>query len=297
MLPPGASPPWHFDVRHFGQEVRARRQSLGYSTRRLAERAGVSQAYVVALERSTSSRDRTGPCPSVDVLVGLASALQLHPVELLSGSLLAAGSHILYVVDGAGREIFDTARAQVPDADVWVSAGRRRGPSRTVPHLSIHPEGEADYRAEGVTAVIRSGFAGLAPVVYGRHVGVVFSDEDSTLLGARDRLLSIERDWQSIVSSAAWAADAATATAVCVYELDVLQRMEPTLETALDLIASHDTVVLSDGRTVSRGRSASLRVLHRLRPAHTRADEWRRSCARRLDEVVTAGAQSPHRHA
>ena len=254
----------------------------------------MSQAYVVALERSTSSRDPSGPCPSVDVLVRLASALQLHPADLLDGSLFAAGPHVLYVVDGDGREIFDTARVQVPDVDVWVSAGRRRDPTRA-PHINIHPPGEADYRSDRVSAVIRRDFGELGPVVRGLRVGVVASDDDATLLGARDRLLSIEHDWQSMVSSAAWAADALSATAVCVYELDVLQRMESPLEATLELIGSHDTVWLSNGQTTRRGRSASLGVLQALRPPRARADEWRRSCVRHLGRVGTIGTQSRRR--
>ena len=252
----------------------------------------MSQAYVVALERSTSSRDPSGPCPTVDVLVRLASALQLHPVDMLGGSLLVAGPHILYVVDGDGGEVFDTARVQEPDVDVWVSAGRRRDPAGALPHIAIHPPGDVDYRSDCVSAVIRRDLNGLGPVVEGLRVGVVFSDDDSTLLGARERLLSIEHDWPAIVSSAAWAASALSATAVCVYELDVLQRMESPLDATLELIGSHDTVWLSNGRTTCRGRSASLRVLQSLRPPRTRADEWRRSCVRHLGRVGTAGARA-----
>lgn len=231
----------------------------------------------------------------MEVLAGLASALRLDPKDLLASSLRRAGPHVLYVVEGEGQGLFDTARDQSTDIDVWLSAGRRRDPAGAMPHIEIHPARDVSYRTDGVTETIRHGFARHASLVRGRRVGVVFSDVDSTMLDARDELLAIEHEWPSIVSPAAWAAGAESATAVCVYEMDVLRRMESPLAASLDLMESHDSVWFSMKRGFDRGRHAALRVLQRLRPPDVAAEVWRRTCAERFDRRTAAGAETNQR--
>ena len=65
------------DVRHqFGQIVRGLRIAKGLSQEELAFRAEVSVPYLSDLERGRWN-------PSLAVLVDLASALKVHPSELL----------------------------------------------------------------------------------------------------------------------------------------------------------------------------------------------------------------------
>lgn len=282
-----ASPLWHFDVRRFGREVRLHRETLGLSTRELARLARLSQSYVVALERSTSSRDASGPAPTVTAVVALATALRVHPADLLGTALLQAGPHVLYVVDGDGRGIFDTARRRLGAIDVWLSAGARQDAREdgapATPHINIHSPGDLTYRRDRVSATIHQELLDLRSVVARQRVGIVFSDVDTALLGATSDLLAMEHEWQTLVSSAGWSSEAESVTAVCVYELDVLMRMDSPLPTTLELFDSHEEVWFSDEHQTCAGRTASMRVLQRLRPSRTRASEWRETCARHLD--------------
>lgn len=298
---PLSSPSWWFDLRLFGREVRASRLKAGLSTRNLARAAGISQAYVVALEGSTSSRGPAGPCPSVQVLAGIASALRLDPAELMVRALRQAGRHVLHVFDDDDADVFGIARDLVGDVDVWISAGYREDPGASTPHIAMHPIGDVSWEPGGIEATIQAGLEELAVVLRDQRVGIVFSDLDSTLVQGREQLLSIEWDWQRIISSAAWAAGALSVTSVCLYEMDVLQRMDSAVDTALELVANHDVLWMTRARTTCTGRRASLGLLEGLRPPDVTAAQWRRACARRLQGATTArrparvGARQPTR--
>jgi len=276
---------WSFDARGFGRELRQRREALGCSTREVADRAGVSQSYVVALEGSRSSRDASGPCPTVDVLTRLASALGVEPWVLLRPSLRRPGPHVLWVVEDDGASMFDVAKSFVKDVDVWVSAGSRGDTAEPVNHIRLHSDDATSYDRDQVAAAIDGGLAAMAPQIDGQRLGLVFSEHDSVLLGATDAVLDVEHEWSALVGQAAWSAGAQPAWTLCVYELEVLRQMTDPLDACLDLMRSHDTIWTSKGRTLHRNRAASMRVLQRMRPPRTRADDWRRVCTRQLDRV------------
>jgi transcriptional regulator with XRE-family HTH domain len=279
--------PWHFDERAFGQQLRTRRASLGYSTRAVARLAGVSQSYVVALEGSRSSRDTTGPSPTIDVLAGLASALEVEPSALLEPALRRAGPHVLLVVEDDGEGLFDAAQSAIRDVDLWVSAGRRRDPRHPGPHLSLSVGPRHRYDRNQVAAGLEGDLAALAPVVDGQRLGLVFSEREEVLLSATENVLEVEHEWSAIVGRAVWSAGAHPAWTLCVYELDVLQQMGDPVAASLDLMGSHDQVWTTKGRTVHRGRTACTRVLKRMRPPGTPTDHWRAECARHVDRLAS----------
>jgi transcriptional regulator with XRE-family HTH domain len=95
------------EVAGFGQRLRTRRQSLGWSLDRLAAESGVSRAMISKVERGESS-------PTAAVLGKLSAALQLTMSELLSG--VGAGG-------AAGDAGGDTAVAGAGQA---TAAGRVR---------------------------------------------------------------------------------------------------------------------------------------------------------------------------
>lgn len=283
----GQPRPTHFDAREFGQEIRARREQFGYSTRRMAREVGVSQAYIVALEGSRSSRDTSGPCPTVEVLVGFARALGLHPVELLESSLRHAGPHVLLVTTAPDCDAMGFARSKFAEVDVWLSAGADVG-ERPGEHIDLHPDGDVEYRLEDVAAALHTGLTDLRKSVKDRRVGLVFSESDATLLGSTEAVLEAEHHWHQMVSRSAWAAQAEPATTVCTYDLDTVSRMADPLAAGLHLIQSHDEVYLTSGQRTARGRTASMRLLQSFRPPGTRADDWRRTCAGHLDRLTAA---------
>ena len=278
----------HFDVRWFGSEIRARRRALGYSTRQMARAAGVSQPYVVALESSKSSRDPSGPCPTVDVLVNFASALQLHPSELLRWSLRQAGPHVLLVTDDEGSDVVGIVGSHVEKVDVWVSAGTDTSYEGRGPHIDLHTTGQEPYQLDKIGATLRSGLSEFSSEVKDRRVGLVFSESDSVLLGSTDEVLEAEHHWQAMVSRSVWAANAEPSAIVCVYNLDVVRRMHDPLAASLDLIQSHDLIWTAKGHRLSRGRAAAMRLLQGVRPPGTRADDWRHTCAQHLDDLTAA---------
>lgn len=282
------SHPRHFDARKFGQEIQARREAFGYSTRRMAREVGVSQAYVVALEGSRSSRDSSGPCPTVEVLVGFARALGLHPVELLKSSLRQAGPHVLLVTGDSASDPMGLARSQFATVDAWLSAGEDAPGELSGDHLDLHPDGDGPYRLQDISAALQSGLTEMRATLEGRSIGLVFAESDATLLGSTEAVLEAERHWHQMVSRSVWAVKAEPAATVCTYDLGTIRRMADPLAASLDLIQSHDDIYVAKGQKTSRGRTAAMRLLQNLRPTGTRAAEWRRACANHLDQLTAA---------
>ena len=86
---------FEFDPIGFAQWLFAQRKERGWSTRELAIRAGISQPYVVALERARAGEARRGPTPTVDVVAALAHALDKNILDIFVYSLRPVGRHVL----------------------------------------------------------------------------------------------------------------------------------------------------------------------------------------------------------
>lgn len=283
---PANASPWWFDLRLFGSELRAARLQAGLSTRHLAQAAAISQAYVVALEGSTSSRGPVGPCPSVQVLVAIASALGLEPAEFMGRGLRPVGRHVLLVIDDESVDLLAIARDVGGDVETWVTSGHLTAGSDT-PHIGLRPTGHIAWDLDVVGPTIHAGLQGLGEVVRDRRVGIVFSDYGPDLVQGGESLLSIERDWAGLISSAAWAAGARSAASICIYQQDALSRMDLALDTTLDLISSHEAVCVNEEGKTLTGQPATTRLLERLRPRHETPSQWRQTCARRLRQTGT----------
>lgn len=284
---------WHFDAPRFGRALKERREGLGYSTRDLAQRAGVSQSYVVALEGSRSSRDAAGPSPTIDVLVRLASALGSEPAALLEPSVHRSGPHVLLVVEDDGASLFDVAKSFIADqgdaadaagVDSWVTAGHRRDMAEADHHIPLHL-GAGPYDRAEVARAIDHGLATLGPVIDGRRLGLIFSEDPSVLIDEAAAVLAAEHDWSAMVGRAVCAAGARPAWNLCVYELDVLRQMADPFAASLELIQSHDAVWTTCGSSLHRNRAASMRLLRHLRPPRTSAEHWRQICTKQLDRI------------
>src|SRR5690349_18048971 len=86
----------------FGLLIRDRRRSLGLSVREVAHSAGLSPAYVSALELGRKSSAGRPSSPSFRVINGLAAALELDPARLVDELGAAGHTHgghaLLYCV-------------------------------------------------------------------------------------------------------------------------------------------------------------------------------------------------------
>lgn len=246
------------------------------STRDLARAAQVSQAYVVALEGSRSSRDPFGPSPTIDVVARLATALGTEPAVLLDPSLRRSGPHVLVIVEDDGDGLFELLHSRLGNVDGWVSAGNRKA-TPAGHHIRLHDGRPSSYRRERIAASIHDGLAELAPTLHGQRVGMVFSETPSVLLHATDAVMAVEGEWCELVADAVRAAGAEPAWNLCVYELDVLRQMPDPIATSTQLIGCHDTVWCTRGNSVLRDRAAASRLFEQLHPPTTRPHRSRRA--------------------
>ena len=125
VVPPTniAADPAGYDPARLARILRRHRRQHQRSTRELASRAGVSQAYVVALERNSVD---IPPTPTVEVLVRLAAAMDRDPLDLFAACLRVRSRHVVLVTD----VVTDETLAQAVGASgadecawVWASSG------------------------------------------------------------------------------------------------------------------------------------------------------------------------------
>lgn len=275
----GASPRREFDPGAFAALLAERRGERRWSTRELARRAGVSQPYVVSLERGAVD----GPTPTVDVVARLAHALGVDPTVLFDRSLRPAGRHALLVVDGTvSLSVVQRAAASGPPAaDRWVwasssAAGRREGAGSDAV-IDLRRDGDLQYRPDRIESAFGRELDAVSLLTAGHDVGFVFADT-SRVMGDLDDpavLLDFERRWAGVVGGAARRRGARAAWNVCVYRLDDLRRTHDPTATVLDLVGCHDDVWWSRSNTVTSGRSAVVGMLMRLVPEGMSARAWR----------------------
>ncbi|MFM7253170.1 MAG: helix-turn-helix domain-containing protein [Ilumatobacteraceae bacterium] len=272
----------HFDRRAFGGALRARRELLGYSTRDVADRAHVSQSYVVALEGSRSSRDSQGSSPTVDVVLRLAAALLLDPVLLVAGAVRTSGPHVLVVAEDDGASLLDALVASVGDVDAWVTAGQRADLRGRHEHVTLHADDAQIYDPQAVALAVEQELLGFVSTIEGQRLAMVFSESASMLTEATASILDAEHSWSHMVSNAVWSAGAHPAWNFCVYELDTIKRMADPLTASLELIRTHDEVWTARNSTLVKKGSGRLRLLQHLRPPGTPTHHWREICDKQL---------------
>ena len=73
----------YMQLKLLGETIEELRLKTGLSARETAERAGMSPAYLRAIERGENPKTGKASRPSVDALLGIAAALQTDPAKLL----------------------------------------------------------------------------------------------------------------------------------------------------------------------------------------------------------------------
>ncbi len=277
---PSQTNPWEFDAVAFARALVAGRQRHGFSTRELSRRAGISQPYVVALERAATDPAAATPTPTVDVMARLADALGLAPRSLLDVAVRRAGRHVLLVVeDGTRSPLTHVHRACGDDHLRWIWASsspdepRRRAASH---HIDLRRNRARAYDPHAIARSLEHELAGLGDTIHGEQLGLVFADTSAVMaeLDDPDVIIRFEHAWHDVVTSATDGVGAHTAWNVCVYELEALVGLGNPVDATLDLIRSHDAIWLGRRDTVLTGSDAARRTLQRMRPDHAGRAAW-----------------------
>lgn len=268
------------------------RRRLGVSSRDLARRAGISQAYVVRLERASLPGTHPRPTPTVDVLARLAEALQLQPADLLASTLRRAGRHVLLVTDGCVRHPLDHVSASVGGSvDTWLlaSSAARLHPAARADHRSIDLRRGPPraYDPHVIADSVRDELAVLAGELHGQQLGMIFPEVSHVMrtLANPAVVIDFECRWADVVSSAAATIGAHAAWNVCVYDVDALRHVADPVEAAVDLMRTHDTIWSARSDRVVAGVPAARRILGGLRPADRPAAAWRAMANRLIEEL------------
>jgi transcriptional regulator with XRE-family HTH domain len=285
-----------------GFEIRDRRVALGLSVRSLASRAGVSPAYVTAIETAKNPSTGRAPVPSVAIVSRLADALGVDVGSLLreSGSAAAPshGSHVLVYVLAPPPAGLLTAVDGLLGADVdhWLHIADPRGGGEGVSArattrrfaLGSYPYATPWLAPADLVSALDGEVAAIAPSHAGQAVGLLISDCSAVMRYLQDAAseVELEAEWHDHVQRI-WATRLAAPPVVdvCAYlhaDIEALGLTIDPLATALELIGRHDRVIVLDGTVATSGAAAIRRVLDHARPAGTSSPAW--------NQLVTAAA-------
>lgn len=261
-----------FDGAGLAHTISRLRHEAGRSTRDVAAHAGISQAYVVALE-SACRPGRHGPTPTIEVIARLAHALGVHHHDLVDVALRQPGNHVLCVVDRPGIAAVAASLPLVDDRADWVWVGGRgaraaRRSGTVLRHIDLGARHAERYDADAVAGALCREIAGLPAADDDAAVGLVFADS-SAIMSAMpdpDTMLELEHDWGHIVARAGWSAGRQVAWNVCLYELDTIRTRDDPIDVVNSLARTHDEVWFAARSGVMHGSAAELEVMRRLGP-------------------------------
>lgn len=255
------------DARKFAEWQNSARVSRGWSTRELAERAGISQPYVVALERARLSHDVRTPIPTVNVVASIAAALGADPISLLKKVMRLASRHVLLVVDGSTLPPIDVIREESGDtADAWICGRPENVRMQTRPfvhEIRLHRESMKSYDQDRIAALLDRELGRIVSDVEGRNLGFIFGESTGVMetVTNPDALIELETRWKDIVADSAENVGAHAAWNVCVYQAHILKDRND-IDTTLDfLFAQHDEHWFAKGSRVHVGDKAKERIL------------------------------------
>ena len=285
-----------FNGEAFARALIDGRKRLGLSTRELAGHAGISQSYVVALERSRFGSNQHGPTPTIDVAARLARALGIDPIELFNASLRHVGRHILFVADNARSDALEHVRRIAdPTADMWILAAVNRDDTvADVRRISVHPTPTVSYDIKQVSRNLADELKRLnesgSELPAGQRLGLIFTEIDVALTTAinPDAVIAAEDQWPNDVAEAAAAIGSSVEWNICVYQIDSIRRLPNPLSSALSLLRSHDTVWAGRKTGIAIGRDGARHLLTSLRPATSTKARWAITAEELLREVGLA---------
>ncbi|MFN8187381.1 MAG: helix-turn-helix transcriptional regulator [Gaiellales bacterium] len=295
----------------FGQDVRDRRQRQGLSVRALAARAGISPAYVTAIELGRNPTTGRPAVPSISVVSRLAAALELDLSRVLAsigsgevadGSGSDGSKHVLFYSLGCDSDPLGVAeRLFGSTVDHWLAVADPRSASSPLPAeratvrrwpLGAFPYAERHLVATHVVEALEAEVRRMAPRHAGRRVGLVIADCSAVMrwIQNADVEVQLERSWDGEVDRI-WRQHlgAAPAVDICAYrhgDIEALGLSIDQLATALELVRRHERVVLLDEEGTTTGPAAIRRILGKARPSGVDVDTWFELTAAAADSLA-----------
>ena len=243
---------FEFDPIGFAQWLFAQRKERGWSTRDLAVRAGISQPYVVALERARAGEERRGPTPTVDVVAALAHALDKNILDIFVYSLRPVGRHVLLVTQGKATPPMDVLRAESGiTADSWIYP------------ISVHREKSATYDQKKISKQLNTEITNMKDFIGGKNIGLVFTETSNVMqhVSNPQAIIDFEHKWADVVAEAVKSVGGHAAWNVCVYTAASMNALPGGAASAQVLFDTHSEVWFASGDDVTIGESAKQKIL------------------------------------
>lgn len=266
-----------FDPGGLAATIAAVRRDNGWSTRELARRAGVSQPYVVALERGSEQ----GPTPTVEVLARLANAFRLDPKLILERSLRESRQHVVLVLDNPARaplQIVRRASGEPALSWVWAatSTAGRQGGRGAAAFIDLHHDEAVSYLPRSIESALADELRAVRSELPDGEIGIVFAEASRAFASINEPsiLLEFERRWDDAVAKALRLVDQRARWNVCVYEVADLLRLGDPVSIIVELCHSHHDLWYSGRGNLKSGLAGATAALHKMRPPGTAISKW-----------------------
>ena len=249
---PSINRQFEFDPIGFAQWLFAQRKERGWSTRDLAVRAGISQPYVVALERARVGEARRGPTPTVDVVAALAHALDKNILDIFVYSLRPVGRHVLLVTQGKATPPMDVLRAESGETvDNWVYP------------ISVHREKSATYDQKKISKQLNTEITNMQGAISGKNIGLVFTETSKVMqhVSNPQAIIDFEHKWADVVAEAVKSVGGHASWNVCVYTADSMQNLPKGEESVNVLFETHNEIWYAQNDDVVIGDLAKQKIL------------------------------------
>ena len=249
---PSLNRQFEFDPIGFAQWLFNERTSRGWSTRDLSQRAGISQPYVVALERARAGEERRGPTPTVDVVAALAHALDKNILDMFVYSLRPVAQHVLLVTQGSATPPLDILRAESGETvDNWVHP------------ITLHRERSTTYDQKKITKQLNTEIVAMKDQIDGKNVGLVFTETSNVMqyVSNPQSVIDFEHKWAHVVAEAVKSVGGHAAWNVCVYTATSMQQLPHGEKSAHELFDTHSEIWFASGDEVTIGDTAKQKIL------------------------------------
>ena len=227
-----------FDSVAFANLLHIKRNQLGWSTRELAQRAKISQPYVVALERArnSNSKVRKTPTPTVDVIAQLAYALNIDSNTLFTQAMKIASRHVLLVVDeSAPTPLKIVQQSSINQPQTWLCAAKSGD-------ISLRRTKSRQYKPADIAQALNNELQNLRSKIANQTLGLIFSEtsEAMTEFDNPQAVLKFEHKWADVVDKATTGAGAQSAFNICVYKIADLKTLANPTKAFNELVEVHD---------------------------------------------------------